>query len=146
VRFHYSMQKLVDLKSNEKAHAEWMLSKAIGQLHEEESSLSHLVTMKDSMQNHLLGQAARTTTVAELIQMQEYVIHLNNQIHRKHQDVLFAKQMVTDRQESLTEKMKEEKVWAKAKERAYEKYMTIVRKKEQEEMDEIASVRRVETI
>jgi flagellar protein FliJ len=146
MRFQYSMQKLVDLKSNEKAHAEWMLSKAIGQLHEEENNLNQLVTLKDSMQDNIMGQAAKTTTVAELVQLQSYVVHLDQQIHRKHQDVLFAKQQVTDRQENLTEKMKEEKVWTKAKERAYEKFMTIVRKKEQEEMDEIASVRRVETI
>jgi flagellar protein FliJ len=146
MKFRYSMQKLVDLKKNEKSHAEWMLSKAIGQLHEEESHLEHLEKVQRSTQDKLLGLASQTTTAAQLSLMQDYVSFMNHQIDRKHQDVQYARQQVTDRQVQLTEKVKEEKVWEKAKQRAYEKFALIVQKKEQDEMDEIASIRRMETI
>lgn len=38
MRFHYTFQKVVDLKGNEKTQAEWMLSTALGELQAQEKA------------------------------------------------------------------------------------------------------------
>ena len=44
--FRYSLQKIVDLKKNEKTQAEWILSHAMGVLQEEEHSLTFIAFRK----------------------------------------------------------------------------------------------------
>ncbi|GJM75556.1 hypothetical protein HMSSN036_77720 [Paenibacillus macerans] len=42
MKFRYVYQKVLDLKSNEKTQAEWMLSAAVGELQSEQRSLEQL--------------------------------------------------------------------------------------------------------
>ncbi|MEI7027332.1 flagellar export protein FliJ [Paenibacillus sp. y28] len=141
MKFKYSFQKLVDLKANEKSQAEWMLSKAIGKLNEEESSLQGLQAEKTSTHERMLGTAERKATISEMIAAQHYMQHLDHRIQQKRQEVHRAQNEVSQKQVFLSEKMLQEKVWNKAKERAYESFVGKIRKQEQEELDEIATVR-----
>lgn len=146
MKYRYPLQKLVDLKANEKSHAEFLLSKAVVRLQEEQASLHRLHGERRAVEDAVWDSASGATTISELMQAQSYLLHLDQQIQRKHEDVLSAEQGVSRMQESLNGKVIEEKVWNKAKERAFDRFMTVVRKKEQDELDEIASVRRLETI
>jgi flagellar FliJ protein len=67
-------------------------------------------------------------------------------IRLKSRDVEGARTDVTDKQFVLSGKMMEEKVWTKAKEKAQLQFTAILMKKEQEELDEIALNRRIQTI
>ncbi|MDT2247314.1 flagellar FliJ family protein [Paenibacillus larvae] len=60
--------------------------------------------------------------VSELQLLQNYVAHLNVQIEKKNEDVRQAEQKVQLKQHHLNERMMDEKVWSKAKEKAYEKF------------------------
>ncbi len=145
MRFQYSLQKIVDLKSNEKTQAEWMLSKAIGRLREEEASLSHLHAEKHSLQDELISASRHRAKISELLMMQHYLQHLERQIDEQLKEVQTAQTDVAHKQEKLTLKMLEERVWTKAKEKAYEKYRHVMTKKEQSELDEIAALRHANT-
>jgi flagellar FliJ protein len=83
-----------------------------------------------------------TTTVSQLMLMQQYMNHIDRQIDRKHKDVQEAQFTVFKRQDQLTLKMREEKQWVKAREKAYRKFEADERRKEQYLMDEMASLRR----
>jgi flagellar FliJ protein len=76
-----------------------------------------------------------------MLLMQSYMDHIDMQIMKKHEDIQVAQTVVTHKQEHLSEKMLDEKVWNKAREKAFHKYKAIVEKKEQETLDEMATNR-----
>ncbi|PYI50369.1 flagellar export protein FliJ [Paenibacillus flagellatus] len=146
MRFRYPLQKLVDLKTNEKEQAEWMLSEAVGALQREELTLAELLAEHRRVAEELESASARKTTISQIQMLQHYLQHMEQQIRAKSNDVHRAQSNVADKQQALTEKMMEEKVWTKAKEKAHRQFTAFVLKKEQEEMDEIALTRRAQTI
>jgi flagellar FliJ protein len=146
MRFRYHLQKLVDLKSNEKEQAEWMLSEAVTQLLREETALSGLLEEKERVDAELEAAAAETTSVSRVQMLQHYSEHLERQIRIKQGEVKKAQENVTVKRTFLAEKMKEEKVWLKAREKAELQFVSLMMKKEQEHLDEIALTRRMQTI
>lgn len=146
MKFRYPFQKLVDLKSNEKSQAEWFLSKAIGRLRDEEMSLHELRMLKERIYDELNVSSQRKVTVAEIVHMQSYIDHLDQKIMEKNKDIQSANIEVTLKRSHLNDKVIEEKVWHKAKEKAFEHFQVTLRKKEQEEMDEIAGNRPIDSL
>jgi len=142
VRFHYPFQKIVDLKNGEKTQAEWRLSEAVRKLSEEEISLHRLFTEREGLMNQTGEEASRRTTASRLMQLQTYLQHIDLQIAGKRENVRIAERNVTERRLGLSQKTLEEKVWLKAKEQAYRRHLSMMRKREQAELDEIASARR----
>lgn len=140
MRFNYSFQKIVDLKSNEKTQAEWVLSGAIGRLREEEESLTTLFSEKSHVESELCS-AARQTTASELMSYQYYLEHLNHRIQHKTADVRHAEKNVVEKRSILSSKMVEEKVWDQARYRAYMLHQYMELKKEQDVLDEMATMR-----
>jgi flagellar FliJ protein len=141
MRFTYSFQKIVDLKQGEKRQAEWVLSLAVGRLTREESSLADLMSEKQAMEQRLSEAAAGRATISELALIRDYIDHLDRAIDLKHRDVDQAKRQVAAQKEQLKEKMVQEKVWMKAREKAYRKFVAEALRKEQEELDEMAVMR-----
>jgi flagellar FliJ protein len=141
MKFRYAFQQIVDLKNNERTQAQWKLSEAIGRLHSEQSALLELEAEKERMQQELANTTEKVTTISQMLVMQHYVSHLERQIAKKHDDVRHAKLHVEQKQQVLSDKMLDEKVWSKAREKAQRLHASLVLKKQQEEMDEIASVR-----
>ena len=139
--FRFSLQKIVDLKGNQKTQAEWMLSEAIGRLRQEELSLNQLLHERNAQQERLSESAEHPTPVAELRFLQQYNDHLDTLIEKKHIDLSAAQSNVDRNQKVLLDKTLDEKVWLKAREKAFGRFNEEMLKKEQEELDEIASVR-----
>ncbi|MGF7048743.1 flagellar FliJ protein [Paenibacillus sp. DS2015] len=141
MRFHYAFQNIVDLKSNEKSQAEWMLSTAIGKLQDEERSLRELQTSRKQMADQLQSDIENAASVAKIREIQTYVDHLDQCIKRKHTDVHRANVVVIKSKDHLTTKMLDEKVWMKSREKEKDKFQHEMLLKEQNELDEIATVR-----
>ncbi|CAG7603064.1 hypothetical protein PAESOLCIP111_00563 [Paenibacillus solanacearum] len=141
MRFRYSFQKIVDLKTNEKTQAEWILSDAIVKLKEEESKLHELEHAKTEMQQELHDVAGQRTTVSNLLLLQSFVEQIDQRIQAQHKDLQSAQSDVQIKQNDLTGKMLEEKVWTKAKERAFQRFSAQMLKKEQDNLDEMATNR-----
>lgn len=141
MRFRYAFQKIVDLKANEKTQAEWLLSQAIGKMREEETNLSELHAAKDGIYEQMHEASAKKATISQMMLLQQYVEHIDHQIVLKNQDLMEAKQVVHVKQDVLAGRVMEEKVWSKAKEKAYQRFTTNVLKKEQDQLDEMATNR-----
>lgn len=140
-RFRYAYQKVVDLKSSEKTQAEWLLSAALGILHSEESILQKLYEERAEWCQRLQDASQTAVPLSEILVMQQYVDHMDVCIMRKLTDIKKAQREVDERRAFLSDKMKDEKVWLKSKERALDRFRAVVQLKEQNELDELATVR-----
>lgn len=141
LKFNYAFQKVVDLKTSEKNHAEMHLSSAIGRLQAEEQTLTRLSSDKDSMVNALQDQSANVVSASQLQQMQDYISYIDQCILQKRQDIQSAQVKVEEKKEYLTTKMLDEKVWMQARGKALESFQKEELLREQNELDEMATVR-----
>lgn len=141
MKFQYAFQKIVDLKSNEKTQAEWMLSSAIGRLQAEEKSLGELMDNRERMANQLQEAAEQKVPVSKIREYQMYVEHLEQCIEKKHTDVQHANVNVEIKKDQLSHKVLDEKVWIKAKDKAKDAFQQSMLLREQNELDEMATVR-----
>lgn len=139
--FKYTFQKIVDLKESEKTQAEWMLSEAIAELNEQQKQLEHLENQEKVWQQKLEDSVLVPTTMQDVITIQHYIDFYIQAIVQKKLVIQKVKQKVDMRRQELASKMKEEKVWVKAKDNAYSQFKQAVQLKEQNELDEMASIR-----
>ncbi|WP_138751587.1 flagellar export protein FliJ [Paenibacillus sinopodophylli] len=139
--FRYTFQRVVDLKGSEKTQAEWILSAAIGALAAEELSLEQLRAKQQEWEMKLHDAARIAVPLSELQVIQQYLDFLVTCITNKLKDVLHAQKAVEQSRLNLSDKMKDEKVWLKAKDHARDRFQYALQIKEQNELDEMASVR-----
>jgi flagellar FliJ protein len=139
--FHYPLQKIVDLKMNEKTQAEWILSHAMSVLQEEEQSLHSLHSEKNGIHADLSSVVGTSANISQLRTFQNYMTHLDHRITKKVKDVERAEQNVVHKKGHLSAKMIDEKVWSKAKDKAKLIFEGIERTKEQQILDEMATNR-----
>ncbi|WP_017689185.1 flagellar export protein FliJ [Paenibacillus sp. PAMC 26794] len=141
MKFRYHFQKVVDLKSNEKTQAEWMLSTAIGKLQTEEEHLIQLLNDRSNLIGIIQSATENTASVNSLQEMQRYVHHLDECISRKNSDVKHAQVNVQRNQTFLNGKMVDEKVWLGARDKAKITFQQEMLLREQNDLDEMATVR-----
>ncbi|WP_145318919.1 flagellar export protein FliJ [Paenibacillus xylanexedens] len=141
MKFRYHFQKVVDLKSNEKTQAEWMLSTAIGKLQTEEEHLMQLLNDRNNLVGIIQSATENTASVNSLQEMQRYVHHLDECISRKNNEVKHAQVNVQRNQTFLNGKMVDEKVWLGARDKAKIKFQQEMLLREQNDLDEMATVR-----
>lgn len=139
--FRYAFQKIVDLKSNEKTQAEWILSGAVTRLQGEEQTLYDLQAERDSVHQQINSSSGQSITISKLQMLQQYLEHLDQRIQAKSQDVERAHRNVIQTREHLTEKMTEEKVWNRARDKAKQSFQSMVLKRDQDALDELAAAR-----
>ncbi|USB32096.1 flagellar export protein FliJ [Paenibacillus sp. YPG26] len=139
MKFKYMYQKVVDLKSNEKTQAEWMLSAAIGELQTEQLTLNKLIEDKTRATHAMLSEGA--SSMLRLQELQRYVEHLDRCIKNKLCDIKCAETNVEHKQSQLSTRMLDEKVWLKAKEKAKAGFEQQILLREQNELDEMATIR-----
>ncbi|MFD0869190.1 flagellar biosynthesis chaperone [Chlamydia abortus] len=144
--FKFAFQKIVDLKTSEKTQAEWTLSSAVGELRSQEQSLHQLRLEKQRMQDRISAESAAQTTVSQLMIYQSYMEHIDHKISEKYKAVTAAQNNVDRKKETLNLKMMEEKIWLNARDKAKQRFMFEMLKKEQDALDEMASVRHLRTL
>jgi flagellar FliJ protein len=141
MRFRYPLQKIVDLKTNQKTQAEWMLSKAVGKLKEEEDSLLELHQEKLRLEEELVKLSEQSVTISSMLINQQYINHINNQIQQQNKQILAAQNIVEHKKIELQTKMQDEKVWNMTRDKALSLFQAEFLKKEQDALDEMATVR-----
>lgn len=140
VKFKYPFQKIVDLKETEKTQAEWMLSASLGKLAQEKLTLEELYMEKESTMESIYSSAS-LCCVSSLQQLQSYVSRLEHSIKKQLDDVQLAEDDVVRSQDHLSLKMKDEKVWLQARDKARERFRHEMQLLEQNELDEMATLR-----
>lgn len=141
MKFRYVYQKVVDLKSNQKTQAEWMLSAAVGQLQAEQRSLELLEEDKARTLAAIQFEMENKSSMVKLQELQRYMDYLENCIAIKLGDIRQAEVNVEKKKAVLNGKMLDEKVWLKARDKARHKYQHEMLLREQNELDEMATVR-----
>ncbi|RRJ65356.1 flagellar export protein FliJ [Paenibacillus oralis] len=141
MKFRYVYQKVLDLKSNEKTQAEWMLSAAVGELQSEQRSLEQLFEEQARTASAIQYEMENSASMQRLQELQRYMEYIEQSITRKLGDVKRAELNVEQKKTILNGKMRDEKVWLKAKEKAKEKFQHEMLLREQNELDEMATVR-----
>ncbi|WIV20779.1 flagellar export protein FliJ [Paenibacillus polygoni] len=139
--FTYHFQKVVDLKAKEKTQAEWLLSSAIGKLQAEENHLLELVRDRENLLEGISSFSLQSASASSLQEMNRYIHYLDECISRKNNDVAHAEVNVKQNQAFLNDKMLDEKVWNQAREKEKMHYQQEMLLKEQNELDEMATVR-----
>ncbi|GKU78626.1 flagellar export protein FliJ [Paenibacillus sp. L3-i20] len=139
--FHYSFQKVVDLKTSQKTQAEWLLSTALSLLSTEEQSLQQLQETKQTWEQKLQDASKEAISLSELQVIGHYIDHLQTCIENKMKDVIQAKRVVDSNRSKLADKVMDEKVWLKSKDNALDRFKQALQLKEQNDLDEMATVR-----
>lgn len=139
--FKYSFQKVVDLKASEKTQAEWLLSNALGELNQQEESLHQLRSSQAEWEQKLAKASENSVPLSDLLTIGQYLEYLKTCIASKLLDVKRAEREVDKSRLALADKVKDEKVWLKAKDHAWERFRHALQVKEQNELDEMATVR-----
>ncbi len=114
-RFKYTFQKIVDLKGSEKMQAEWLLSDAIALLRKEEEALAQFKNEQQQWELKLEHSVQEVTSLAEVLTINQYIEYFAGCIKQKHEDIARAIGVVEERRAQLAERLKDEKVWDKAK-------------------------------
>lgn len=141
MKFRFPLQKIVDLKGNEKTQAEWLLSQALSKLRDEEQFLQELNDEISRQQERLSRSSENPISIVDIQFIQAYIIHLKKQIEHKRVDVQNAQVNVQGKQSILMDRSVDEKVWIKAREKALNLFIATSLKKDQQDMDEMASTR-----
>jgi len=139
--FKYTFQKIVDLKGSEKTQAEWILSDALAALRAEQALLEQYSKEQKSWELKLEQSVLEAIPLSEVLIINQYIEYCAERIKLKQQDIMKAERNVFQKRQDLASKMKEEKVWHKAKEHAFDKFKYETQLKEQNELDEMASIR-----
>jgi flagellar FliJ protein len=141
MKFQYKLQKVLDFKTNEKKQAEHLLSRSIGEMARLEREHADLLSEKLRVQEELAEQAGIKRTAAEMLSLQYYVDALDERIRMVKRKMALAERQVEEHRSQLKERTVEEKVWLKAREKAYELYRAEAGKRAQAETDEMALMR-----
>lgn len=141
MKFRFPLQKIVDLKGNEKTQAEWLLSQALSKLRDEEQFLQELNDEISRQHERLSRSSENPIPIVDIQFIQAYIIHLEKQIEHKRVDVQNAQVNVQGKQSKLMDRSVDEKVWIKAREKALNLFTATSLKKDQQDMDEMASNR-----
>jgi flagellar FliJ protein len=141
MKFRFPLQKIVDLKGNEKTQAEWLLSQALSKLRDEEQFLLELFDEIAKQQAQLSRSAETPIPIVDIQYIQGYITHLEKRIERKQVEVQDARVNVQGKQSLLMDRSVDEKVWIKAREKAFNLFTATSLKKDQQDMDEMASSR-----
>lgn len=143
MKFQYTFQKVVDIKSSAKNQAEWLLSSALGELQAQEQTLDQLLEDQGRTLEMINQAIENRAPISELQDLQRYVVYLDQCISRKIVDIREAQVEVEHKKLHLTEKMVDEKVWLQAKDKAKTKFTHEHMVREQNDLDEMATVRYV---
>jgi flagellar FliJ protein len=143
MRFQYPLQKIVDLKGSEKSMAEWEYAASLGKLRDEEDRLRSLFEERRQIEEQLSDRVSAPVSLAELASLQHYLDVLESRIRLQLKGVEAAETYVRSRQSTLAEKSVDEKVWLNARDKAHQQHVKEMLSKQQNELDEIATVRAV---
>lgn len=137
--FTYKFQRILTLREREKDEAIIAYEKAVRKFEEVAEKLYHLLKKKETLEEDRLDKIQRGLSVQELRLHQEFINNLEVEINILQQAVIRARQAMQYEQKRLLDKNIEVKKLEILKEKEYEKYLHLLEKEEEKQLDEIAS-------
>lgn len=137
--FTYKFQRILTLREREKDEAIIAYEKAVRKFEEVAEKLYSLLKKKETLEEDRLNKIQRGLSVQELRLHQEFIANLEGEINIVQQAVIRARQAMQYEQKRLLAKNIEVKKLEILKEKEYEKYIHLLAKEEEKQLDEIAS-------
>ncbi len=137
--FTYKFQRILTLREREKDEAIIAYEKAVRKFEEVAEKLYRLLKKKETLEEDRLNKIQRGLSVQELRLHQEFIANLEGEINIVQQAVIRARQAMQYEQKRLLAKNIEVKKLEILKEKEYEKYIHLLAKEEEKQLDEIAS-------
>lgn len=136
--FHFSLQKILDLKEKNREQEEWNFARIAKQLKDENEKLQSNITNKNVLHEELLNDQAKGIPIVEINSIQAYLNYLDKLIHHQKVNLRQIENSLLAKQQELVELKIEEKKWIKLREKKFEEFNYKNNQLEQKEMDEIA--------
>jgi flagellar FliJ protein len=137
--FTYKFQRILTLREREKDEAIIAYEKAVRKFEEVAEKLYRLLKKKETLEEDRLNKIQRGLSVQELRLHQEFIANLEGEINIVQQAVIRARQAMQYEQKRILAKNIEVKKLEILKEKEYEKYIHLLAKEEEKQLDEIAS-------
>ncbi len=136
--FEYSLQKVMDVKEQEKFQSQLYYKEAIGQFEQVATKLYHSLKRKESLEAKAREQITAGVTIFELQQHQSELLRLQQEINQLQRQTQQAREQMNIRQRDLVDKSVEAKKFEKMKQLGREEFEQEQHRLETNEMDELS--------
>jgi flagellar protein FliJ len=137
----FPLQKIVDVRTNEKNIRQQQLADQHAIYEKEETLLSQLRESATLAEQQLHEKQLTGMNIHDLQRFEAYVTNMRQKVEKQEQALLAAAKAVEYKQTLLQEKVMEEKSLLLLKEKKNEEYLLALKAKEQSAMDEMAATR-----
>ncbi|HID95620.1 MAG TPA: flagellar export protein FliJ [Candidatus Latescibacteria bacterium] len=141
-RFNFRLQKIMEFRQHKEEAGERELALAKTELGREETKLLRLNHKRDGCRKEILKKNNSKVDVPEILVHYTYLSKLAKEISAQTIQVDKLKDNVEEKRRILLELFKEKKILEALRERDYASYRKDSEKKEQDQMDELASLAR----
>lgn len=138
--FKFPLQRVLDVKEKQKQQARQELGTSLKKQQEAEEQMVSLNALRSTVQKRM-SQINRGVKISELRAQHHYLSYLDQKIERLQKRLRQTKKEVEKKQLILMERSREEQIWQNWKQELARRHRQAVQKAEQEQLDEIASVR-----
>jgi flagellar FliJ protein len=136
-KFHYHLQKVLDLKEKETEQAKWAFGKSVQRKIEEETKLYQLTERREKMTLYLHEVQHQACSAAQLIDITRYRQAIDHAITVQQGTLYGCEQEVEQCKTRLTARMQESQLWQRLREKAEEQFSEQEKLREQKVLDEI---------
>ncbi len=106
-----------------------------------ERSLRDLEQAVLSMRQRLEERQQEGVSIIDLLKEEEHITYLEGQLHQKRNQLIQVEHQVSEQQDTLASKVREEKTWQSIKETRKEEFYHDMKMIEQNELDDLNTVR-----
>ncbi|WP_413381614.1 flagellar export protein FliJ [Alkalihalobacillus sp. 1P02AB] len=125
--FHFSLQKVMELKEREKKEGQSIYSKAVDDFEQKATILYNLLKSKESLEDNARNRIQTGITIGDIQQQQSQFLRLQEEINKQQVKTQIARNNMQKKQQELVERTIEFKKYQKMKElkhTAYEQEQT----------------------
>lgn len=106
-----------------------------------ERSMRDLEQAVLSMRQRLEERQQEGVSIVDLLKEEEHITYLEGQLHQKRNQLIQVEHQVSEQQDTLASKVREEKTWQSIKETRKEEFYHDMKMIEQNELDDLNTVR-----
>ncbi|WP_185971010.1 flagellar export protein FliJ [Alkalicoccobacillus porphyridii] len=136
--FHYSLQKLMDIKEREKETAESAYAEAVRTFEEVATTLYHLLKRKESLEADARARLEEQVSILDIQSMQTSMLFLQEAIQKQQLMTQQAREQMEWKQQQLVDASFEHKKHEKIREKKYMQFTLEEKRLDQMQMDEIS--------
>lgn len=140
-KFHFHLQKVLDLKEKETEQAKWAFGKSVQKKLEEETKLYQLTERREELTDFFHEmQHEQPCSAAKLIEVTRYRQAIDRAITNQQKTIYGCEQEMERCKSHLTNRMQESELWQRLRQKAEDGFNEDQKLREQKEMDEIGTV------